>query len=58
MVVSGGVTTSGAGSVCAEPLLPPEHPIVAAAIKSINEQHIFRLQFFTGASWQRFISRR
>ena len=49
MVVSGGVTTSGAGSVCAKPLLPPEHPIVAAAIKSINEERIFRLEFFTGA---------
>ena len=50
MVVSGGITTSGAGSVCAKPLLPPEHPIVAAAIKSINEERIFCLEFFTGAS--------
>lgn len=49
MVVSGGVTTSGAGSVCSKPLLPPEHPIVAAVTTSINEERIFRSKFVTGA---------
>jgi len=49
VVVSGGVANSSAGAVCSKPLLPPEHPIVAAVVTSINEEHIFRLEFVTGA---------